>query len=271
MRVVDNGSSVPLRNDLEDLCSQYGVTLTALPNNTGIAHAQNVGIAAARAAGATHVLLMDQDSEATTGMVFALSQALDAVPRAAAAGPSTYDMRTGRATFFPLDFLKGFWPKHWRPEDDFFPPLVEVAALISSGSLIRITALPEEAPMLYDWFIDHVDTEWCFRIRSKGWTLLGVPKAQLKHQLGDKTSQVWFFGWKPVAHHSPLRDYYMFRNSLFLVKKDYVSWRWKIYLTIRLFLFFIFFITYTPQRFNRLKMTTMGILDGIRGHTGKWK
>ena len=125
--------------------------------------------------------------------------------------------------------------------------------------------------MLEDWFIDHVDTEWCFRIRAKGWVLLGVPKTQLKHQLGDKISQVWFFGWKPVAHHSPLRDYYMFRNSVLLVKKDYVPWRWKIYLVARLFLFWTFFIIYTPQRLNRMKMTAMGIFDGIRGHVGQWK
>ena len=271
MWVIDNGSSEAKLESLQRLCKEFNVALQTLGYNSGIAHAQNVGIAAARAEGATHILLMDQDSEASPSMVATLAETLEAVPHAAAAGPSTYDMRTGRSTFFPIDFVKGYWPKHWRPINGVFPQSVEVAALISSGSLIRISALPEEKPMLEDWFIDHVDTEWCFRIRAKGWVLLGVPKTQLKHQLGDKISQVWFFGWKPVAHHSPLRDYYMFRNSVLLVKKDYVPWRWKIYLVARLFLFWTFFIIYTPQRLNRMKMTAMGIFDGIRGHVGQWK
>ena len=91
MWVIDNGSSEAKLESLQRLCKEFNVALQTLGYNSGIAHAQNVGIAAARAEGATHILLMDQDSEATQSMVATLAETLEAVPHAAAAGPSIGD------------------------------------------------------------------------------------------------------------------------------------------------------------------------------------
>lgn len=271
MLVIDNGSSELFIHSLRRLCEDTGANLHQLGTNTGIAHAQNEGIYAALALGVDGVLLLDQDSEAMPGMVPALRQALEDNPRAAAAGPSTFDDRTGRSFFFLLNFDHGIWPKLWSPGPSPLPQSIEVASLIASGTLIRASALQYQAPMLASWFIDHIDSEWCFRMRAEGWTLLGVPHAQLSHKLGDKVTQVWFLRWRQVAHHSPLRDFYMFRNSILLVQKTYVSWRWKLYILARLVLFSGFFLTFTPQRPLRLKMMTQGIFDGLRGRTGPWK
>nr|WP_315238341.1 glycosyltransferase family 2 protein [uncultured Albidiferax sp.] len=271
MLVIDNGSPELLLDGLRSLCQSFGASLHPLGSNTGIAHAQNIGIHAALALGAEMVLLLDQDSEAMPGMVPALHQALVDNPKAAAAGPSTFDERTGRSFFFLLNFDHGIWPKLWSPGARPLPRSVEVACLIASGTLIHARVLHQPAPMLANWFIDHIDSEWCFRMRAQGWTLLGVPGAQLSHKLGDKVTQIWFLRWRQVAHHSPLRDFYMFRNSILLTQKTYVTFRWKLYVLARLVLFTGFFLAFTPQRPLRLKMMVQGIFDGLRGRTGPRK
>ena len=271
MLVIDNGSAGQVLEGLRALCHDAGADLHAVGLNTGIAHAQNIGINAALGLGADMVLLLDQDSEATPGMVPALRESLEQNPRAAAAGPSTVDKRTGQSFYFPLDFNLGLWPKLWQPGRGAAPPSVEVAALIASGTLIRAGALETSAPMLASWFIDHVDTEWCFRKRAEGWLILGVPGAELRHELGDKVSRIWFLRWRTVAHHSPMRDFYMFRNTVLLVRKPYVSRRWSLYLLARLLMFAGFFLSFTPQRLLRLKMMAWGIFDGLRGRAGPWK
>ncbi|WP_394792128.1 glycosyltransferase family 2 protein [Rhodoferax sp.] len=269
MLVIDNGSKNEVLESLRSLCQAFGCTLHALGHNTGIAHAQNVGIQAAQQVGAKMLLLLDQDSIATPGMVKTLSRALEQHPRAAAAGPSSVDQRTGSHSFFVRDGY--FGPRRWKPINIEKSEPIHVGFLIASGTLIRASALENPEPMLASWFIDHVDTEWCLRIRSQGWTLLGVAQAQLQHQLGDKVSTIWLLRTRQVAHHSPLRDYYMFRNSILLVHKRYTPWRWKVYFLARLIQFSGFFLTFTPQRLTRFKMMAYGVLHGLQGRTGPWR
>lgn len=74
--VVDNGSDAETAQKLAGLCAQAGspaVRFIGLPENIGIAAAQNWGIAQARAAGTTHILLSDDDSLPPAGMVCATS------------------------------------------------------------------------------------------------------------------------------------------------------------------------------------------------------
>ena len=271
MLIVDNGPAGAERDALANVCERIGATLIPLESNTGIAFAQNMGIQRAIMHGAQWVLLMDQDSDPAAGAIGRLHNALLRHPHAAAAGPSTYDERTGRSFYFLLDFVKGLWPTIWSPSGETLPESIEVALLIASGTLIRTSAFDSADPMLANWFIDHVDSEWCFRTRSQGWSLLGVPSAKLHHRLGDKVSVIWFLRWRQVAHHSPLRDYYMFRNSILLAKKPYVNWHWKYYIVARMVLFAGFFLVFTPSRLSRLKMMSTGIWHGLTNRVGAWK
>ena len=97
MLVVDNGSPAPLQNGLGKLCEKMGATLHLLPTNTGIGHAQNLGIQHALKQGAQWLLLFDQDSLATPDMANTLRQALQNCPDAAAAGAQAIDQRTATA------------------------------------------------------------------------------------------------------------------------------------------------------------------------------
>lgn len=266
--VIDNGSTQVSQVDLQQLVADFGGILILVGTNSGIAHAQNIGIQTAKLHSAMMVLLLDQDSEACTGMVDTLHKALDQEPRAAAVGPRSIDQRTGHSFFLVDD---GRWPRQRvLPIEEPHPPM-RVGFLVASGTLIRVAAFMNTTPMQSDWFIDHIDSEWCLRMQSQGWILLAVPDAHLKHRLGDEVTRVWFLGWRTVAHHSALRDYYMFRNTILLVRKPYVALRWKLFFLLRLAQVAVFFLCLAPHRMNRLQMMCQGIVDGLRNHTGPWK
>lgn len=69
--LVDNGSSEATLNWMRPLLAKFAgrVELLELGTNTGVGHAQNRGIDAARADGADAVLLLDHDSVPGTDMV----------------------------------------------------------------------------------------------------------------------------------------------------------------------------------------------------------
>lgn len=263
MIIIDNGSRKIIINELKFICQKFNVNLIVLGYNSGIAHAQNIGINQAINLEAAMILMLDQDSEPMPEMVSILKDKLTASSKAAAAGPSSIDQRTGKISSFVLPNGTQF---KITKDSDF----IEVGFLISSGTLIKVEALKDIGPMLAEWFIDHIDTEWCFRARSKGWQLLGVPNAVLSHRLGDSIIRFWWLRMRNIATHSPLRDYYIFRNTILLMKKSYVPGKWKVHFALRLFQFLVFFLIFTKNKIKRLKMMLYGTIDGFKNKTGKF-
>ncbi len=272
--IVDNGSHV----DLEAWNNQRltpAVRVLLLGDNRGIAAAHNLGIQWAQDNGAKYVLLMDQDSIPEHDMVQELTFALLAAGKKSefapiAAGPISVDTRTAKKSFFVIEH-NGI-PFRWQSATTLTPDnlLREVSFLISSGTLINLDLLKSVGGMRSNYFIDHVDTEWCFRARTKGYCLLGVPSAQMQHTLGDKVKNVWLFGWRQVAHHSPLRDYYMFRNTLLMFRDVKMSILWRLHLLWRLVQFSSYFLIFTHQRGQRFYCMALGIGHGLRGISGKF-
>lgn len=250
------------------------VKVLVLSENQGIAFAHNAGIQRALNSGAEFVLLMDQDSIPELNMVQNLSLALlnsqnQFESPVIAAGPICVDSRTGDYYFFSTE--RNGHPTRWRPESSFTTlnlPL-KVSALISSGSLINLNFLKNIGGMRTNYFIDHVDTEWCFRAVDAGYILLGVPNAIMTHTLGDKIKNIWFFGWYQLPYHSPLRDYYMFRNTLLIQRDVNMSLQWRFYLLLRLLKFSIYFLIFTTHRFQRLYCMALGIIHGLLNTSGK--
>ncbi len=263
MLVYDNAPWDPA---LLALCHEFGAQLFSLGHNTGVGFAQNRGLELAIKSGAEAILLMDQDSEPQANMVVLLAQVLQQNSHAAAAGASSVDLRTQRRSYFEVD--TGGWPGRWTPKGDTPGQTVNAAYLIASGSLLRVAALHAIGLMREDWFIDHVDTEWSLRARARGWWMVGVADAQLGHRLGDKVTTIWFGRVRQVSHHSPQRNYYMFRNTLLLLQEPFVARHWRFYHLTRMVQLFCFFLAFAPQRWLRFRLMRRGLMDGLRGRTG---
>lgn len=269
--LVDNASSRSLAAWVEAFGLQDKLHLLQMPGNLGLGAAQNAGMQLAHAAGATHVLILDQDSQPMPDMVDRLLAASDQLQSAgvpvAAVAPVYADSATGPASGFVrlgwLDFKK----QTVLPGQD----VVEADFVISSGSLIPVRVLDEIGPMDESLFIDHVDTEWCLRAQSKGYRLFGVPGARMVHTLGYRRTRIWFLRWRNVPYHSPFRYYYILRNSLLMQRRSYMPLKWRLAEFIRCWRVLCFYGLFAPQRGACLRMMLRGIVDGLRGVSGPMK
>lgn len=277
--IVDNASSNFSLEWLGEFKGQAAARLHLLPQkeNLGIAAAQNAGIEQAMKLGADFVLLLDQDSVPSACMVTELLTAITSTQSnpgkhipVAAVGPVIVDRRTGKSYYFMTN-RKGF-PHKWMPPMDnktILKPF-EVAILVASGTLISIEALKHIGVMRSNYFINHVDTEWCLRAKAAGYNLLGVPTSTLEHQFGDAVKQVWFFGFRQVIYHSPLRNYYDIRNTLLMLRDTTMSAAWKLHFISRL-VRLGYFLLFAEERRLRLRYMTLGFLHAMKGVSGRFE
>ena len=266
--LVDNASSSSLATWVDDLGLHDKLELVRMPSNLGLGAAQNAGIQLACSAGATHALILDQDSQPMPDMVDRLLAASDqlqssGVPVAAVA-PVYADSATGPASGFVrlgwLDFKK----QTVLPGQD----VVEADFVISSGSLIPVSVLDDIGPMDESLFIDHVDTEWCLRAQSKGYKLFGVAGARMVHMLGDRRARIWFLRWRNVPYHAPFRYYYILRNSLLMQRRLYMPLKWRVAEALRCLRVLVFYGLFAPRRGECLRMMFKGLWHGVRGISG---
>ncbi len=237
-----------------------------VPNgqNRGIATAINQGVERLIAENCTTALLFDQDSDPSPELLTCLPKLLEAElqggARVAVIGPAYEDSRLGGV----VPFVRFGWLKLRRIQPTGFDP-IEVDFLITSGSCLNLMAWRDIGPMEDTLFIDFVDLEWCARACSKGYAVLGAPRLRLVHALGGEPLRI--FG-RSYPGHSPVRHYYMFRNAIALIKRNYIPWSWKstelVKFPVRLVLYALFM---RPRR-THFHMAILGIWHGLTGRTG---
>jgi rhamnosyltransferase len=197
------------------------------------------------------------------GLIFAANK-IGAMP-VAAISPATVDSRTGYvSTFIPSDE-----PSTKAHCGDETLLMMDAGFLISSGMLIPVEVLKAVGGLRSNYFIDHVDTEWCFRARAAGYRLVGLELPLLRHTLGDEVQKVWLFRERQVSTHAPLRDYYMARNTLAMIRGGDLSFGWCLHFIWRIVQFFGFYVLLSSNKRQHLKMLFLGLAHGLRGISGK--
>ncbi len=266
--VVDNGSTQEELRALRGWATETECDLIEVGSNTGIAAAQNLGVERARARGAQKVLLSDDDSLPASDMVVRLERALDRAQesqRVAAVGPLVGELKPGGDQ---LVYVARTWGPRRATARELDRPLLPAAFLIASGCLIDIEAFKAIGPMNDAFFIDHVDLEWSLRARRAGFWLLLVPAARMEHSLGDATVQLRGRD-QPIHVHQPIRNYYLVRNTLLLIRSGLLGWRWSMGYIIWLAKYAAFNVLLIDRRGERVLMVLRGIADGISGRGGK--
>ena len=269
--VVNDGSQFDSASRLEfvDAVNKLSFVLIDHESNLGIASALNSGIRNALGLGADYVLLLDQDSPVSASLVKELLAAHEWLKntgrKIAAIGPTHVDIKAGIVSdFFCVDAND--------TSDEFTVKQFHFSRcdfLITSGCLIHRSVLESVGLMDESLFIDAVDFEWFFRARSRGFQAYGVKNLVLGHSLGESSHAYWFKKWRHISKHSPFRYYYIYRNSILLWRRPYVPAGWKKNDFKRLYKTAIIFAIFVPGRINNLKMMIRGIIDGIRGKSGK--
>lgn len=270
--LVDNGSHGSALPKIEKIANKnQEVILEDLGSNTGIAAAQNFAIARARELypECQYILTLDHDSVPARDMVKKLvdcfSSLKNAEKKVAAVGPLLYDKRSN--SYLNFHRIKGvFW---WKVAPKLGGLPLSTDSLNSSGSLISLEALDVVGNFNESLFIDHVETEWCFRAISAGFSIYACQETEMEHVMGDDIVYMKLFNVKPMPYRSPKRHYFIFRNSLFLQRQNFVPRVWKFWNAMKLVFTALYFGLLTKESKQHRSWIIRGLKDGWAQRLGE--
>lgn len=268
--VVDNGSNPERWAEIQALADKIQNShLIRNENNLGLASAVNLGVhwLATLSPRPEFVLLLDQDSEPLPGSIEALLATFKQLQKAGlkvgCVGPLLADSETGLTHGFHQS-TRWRWTRAYPPAGS--PSPIPCANINGSGTLTPLALLQQLGGLDETLFIDHVDTEWSFRVTAHGYDLWGAPNAIFKHSMGQASMRFWLFGWRVWPVRSPQRHYYLFRNAAILMQRSYVPTVWKAWAMTKLLLTAVIMAITGPARSQQIKSMWQGLRKGMSKH-----
>lgn len=169
-----------------------------LNGNLGIAAALNVGVELSEKAGYDYVLMMDDDSQLLEGTVDSMLSYLT---------DSRYKVTIGLIAT--------------QADANRYSPLAQsVWHCITSGSLLSLEVYQTCGPFMESLFIDGVDHEYCYRLKQFKFDIVILNYLLMPHRMGTPEKLEVFgkalYTW---SSHSPVRNYYLIRNFLHILKE----------------------------------------------------
>jgi rhamnosyltransferase len=265
---VDNNSDniTEIENVIEKYTNNIKIILIKNIDNYGLSIAQNIGIKYMSNLKAKDILILDHDSILDSNfcqnLLFDRNILLQNGINVASIGPIYYDEITNEQ--YPITKFHG--PFIERIKIDTNPQFASF--IIASGSLTSIKVFDKIGFFNEELFIDYIDVEWCFRAKSLGYQICVSPKANMKHSIGDQRQVIM---GRSISIHSPLRRYYLSRNSIYMLKLDYISLGYKLREIVFNFLRISILVITQKNRILYLKYFLAGIVDGCLSNYGKCK
>lgn len=182
--VVDNGST---DDSVARIKVAHGeVLLVSCERNLGFAGGNNIGIRHALAHGADYVWLLNNDAKAAPDALSALvAKALTDNRVGAVASicyyadkPSTVQAWAGAR----INLWIGYGRLSTLPrEDNWFHSLNGTSMLVARAAIEDVGLLDE------GFFLYWEDTEFCLRLRKKGWHIAAAPDSKVLHKVNAST------------------------------------------------------------------------------------
>ncbi|MBW2056322.1 MAG: glycosyltransferase family 2 protein [Deltaproteobacteria bacterium] len=194
--VVDNGSC---DGSAESIRAAFpGVILIENSRNLGFARAGNQGLARSRG---RYILFLNTDGLVQEGAVRLLLDFMEATPRAAIVGPQLLNPDGSKQNSFDnfptliseglnKSLLRLLFPARYPSKRLSFSSPVEVESAIGACLMVRRDAIDDVGPMDEDYFFFMEETDWCFRMRQRGWKVYLVPQARVIHLQGRTAGRV---------------------------------------------------------------------------------
>lgn len=249
--IVDNGSGEATHEMLRRIAADARVSLVLNSANLGIASALNLGVERARALGFAWMLLLDQDSDLHDDMLSSLIEVRAAYPEPA------------KVAVIGADF---------GGETEPAPAAVwqEAESVITSGSLIPLAVHAAVGPFRDEFFIDYVDSEYCFRARAQGYRVIRTAKPLMSHTIGAPTRHDLLGIAKWTSNHSPDRRYYIARNDTVMLREygGYAFGSWALKSLSRRLRTVKRIVLYERSKARKIAAVSAGWWDGVRGRLG---
>jgi rhamnosyltransferase len=249
--IVDNGSGERTHAMLRGIAADPRVSIVLNPANLGVASALNLGVERARAAGFAWVLLLDQDTGLHDDMLASLIEVRAAYPEPAR-----------------VAVIGAAFGEETRPAPG--TAWEEVESVITSGSLIPLTVHAAVGPFRDEFFIDYVDSEYCFRARARGYRVIRTTRSLMSHAIGAPTRHDVLGMAKWTTNHSPDRRYYIARNDTVMLREygGYAFGAWALKSLGRRVRTCKRIVLYERSKARKIAAVWAGWWDGVRGRMG---
>jgi rhamnosyltransferase len=249
--VVDNTPGT--EPTVADKASGPRVKVLRSGRNVGLAGALNAGIRELPE-DADAVLLLDQDSVLPRDVVEALAGYLED-PTIGIAAPTPWDAAHD-SSYDTLAALRS--------------EVADRTDVITSGMLVRRSALERVGAFREDFFVDFVDIDFCLRLRRAGLRIVQDQRLKLPHSLGDRRVH----GVGPlriqVVHYPVWRLYWIARGASTLMRENVVrdpawslkavlflaSWTWRT-------------AAFEDTRVQHVAALARGMRDGLLGRVSR--
>ncbi|WP_431824476.1 glycosyltransferase family 2 protein [Burkholderia sp. F1] len=261
--VVDNSPQPDAR--ARDVCARDGIALLHHGNRDGIAGAFNAGLAALFRERVDAVALFDQDSTVPDAYFPVMRDVCAGLaPRAFLAGPRIFDENA--RSFLPELSTNGITLRRLHIEPG--AAMQRCAFLISSGCVVSRDAYDALGPFDETLFIDHVDTEYCFRALARNVPLYVVPSLVQQHRIGAKRRHAFGPFAMTSMNHPWQRRYYSARNAVQLGIQ--YGLRFPVAIVPNLLTLWQIVQIVLLERDKRAKLggIALGIADGLFGRLG---
>ena len=193
--VVDNGSGDGTVEAVRRAFPRAHVI--ALPANVGFAAGNNQGMLKATG---RHFVLLNSDTIVLPGGLERCAGYLDAHPEVAVVGPQLlnpdrskqnciHNSPTLLSELVGQSLLRRLLPGRWPSKLlDYREPL-EVEAVLGACLFARAEVVREVGPIDEAYFFFLEETDWCERIRARGWKVVHLPDAHVIHLYGEATKK----------------------------------------------------------------------------------
>lgn len=256
--IVDNGSNEAELAMLQELSRDPCIATVLNGENLGIARALNIGMAAAREKHVDWVLLLDQDTcvdEDLLETLFAVRADFPDRAHLAVIGAGFRELSSSSTV--PETSAQA---QSWE----------EVESVITSGSLIPLATHAVIGPFREEFFIDYVDTDYCFRARALGFRVIKTRRSLMAHAIGAATTHSMLWLTKSTSNHSADRRYYIARNDTVMLREHgHYAWgMWAVKSLSRCLRRCKRVVLYEQAKTRKIAAIAQGWFDGVRGRMG---
>lgn len=193
--LVDNGSN---DETAETVRRHFPDTrVLALPKNVGFAAGNNRGLAVMEG---RYALLLNSDTIVVPGGLEACVHYLNEHPDVGVVGPQLvnpdrtkqnciHNTPTLVSEIFGQSLLRRVMPRRYPSKLVDYDEPIEVEAVLGACLFVRREVVDQVGMIDEDYFFFLEETDWCHRIRARGWRVFHLPHAFVIHLYGEATKK----------------------------------------------------------------------------------
>jgi rhamnosyltransferase len=248
--VIDN-------TDRVDRSQEFGriprVCYKSLGKNNGIATALNVAAHIAKCNNCSWMIMLDQDSKLTQHTHTLMTRYIHEI------GTELLGLLT------PIQISTDLY----QHKPHYLSETREVSHAMTSGSVLSLDAYSRCGRFEDKLFIDHVDSEYCLRLKLAGYRVVELSQVFLDHSLGVVIHRRFLGAQIRFVSHQPFRSYYYVRNGCYVAAKFFLFRpQFLMWLCMQIGKDVVKALFFQDEKLLRLRMMSLGFVHFVFGRYG---